>query len=172
MSEIKKNTIALIGMTGCGKTSVGIILSKMLSARFVDLDFEIEKRYGEIPKIFSEKGEGEFRKIECEVLAEIVGKPVSELTILSCGGGLPTYKGSREILSENSTVVWLRRSAESVLSDERILERPPICGDRNNYEKLLEERYPIYRITADLSFYNALPKRTAAAIIKQLIKTR
>ncbi len=168
MAELKNNTIALIGMTGCGKSSVGRILAKKLGAVFVDLDDEIIRRHGEIKKIFSGLGEEAFRKIEAETLRDITFENSEKITVLSCGGGLPTYEPSRELLSEMCTVVWLRRNADSVLADKNVLERPPINGDPENYRRLLEIRYPIYRKTADYSFYNAFPQRTAATIVKKL----
>ncbi len=168
MIEIKNNIIALIGMTGCGKTSVGRVLAKKLGARLVDLDDEIAARYGEIKKIFAERGEAEFRAIEKDTLTSVIDAAGGELIILSCGGGVPTYEPSRELLIKSTTVVWLRRSADEVMKDERVLMRPPINGDIENYKRLLELRYPIYRKTADYSFYNAFPQRTAAAIIKKI----
>lgn len=168
MAELKNNTVALIGMTGCGKSSVGRILAKKLDALFIDLDDEIVRRHGEIKKIFSEQGEEMFRNIEAETLRDIASGNNENITVLSCGGGLPTYEPSRKLLSEMCTVVWLRRNTDSVLADKNVLERPPINGDPENYRRLLEVRYPIYRKTADYSFYNAFPQRTAATIVKKL----
>ncbi len=169
MIEIKNNVISLIGMTGCGKSSVGRILAKKLGARLVDLDDEIVLRHGEIKKIFAERGEAEFRRLEFETLSDVISNGKGELTVLSCGGGVPTYEPSRELIADKTTVIWLRRSADSVAADERVLMRPPINGDIDNYKRLLDIRYPLYRKTAHYSFYNAFPQRTAAAIIKKLL---
>ena len=157
-------------MTGCGKSSVGRILAKKLGARLIDLDDEIVARYGDIKAIFAEQGEEAFRKIEYETLREIGESKGDELIILSCGGGLPTYEQSRWLLREMSTVVWLRRSAEGVAKGENVLARPPINGDIENYKRLLDKRYPIYKSAADYSFYNAFPQRTAKAIIKKMFE--
>lgn len=169
MTEIKNNTLALIGMTGCGKSTVGKLLAKKLSARFIDVDDEIIARHGEIKKIFDHLGEAEFRKIEYSVLKEILEGLCGEPAILSCGGGLPTYEPSRILLKEFATALWIRRSAKSVCSDENILNRPPINGDIENYKNLLKKREPIYKDTAQLSFYNIFPKRTASAIFKEVV---
>jgi len=168
MVKIKNNVIALIGMTGCGKTSVGRILAKKSDAVFIDLDDEIVIRHGEIKKIFAEQGEEAFRKLEYATLKALIGEADGRLTVLSCGGGLPTFSGSRELLCAEASVVWLRRSPESVLKDEGVLMRPPVNGDPANYKRLLDARYPIYRSCADYSFYNAFPQRTARSIIKKL----
>jgi shikimate kinase len=163
----KKKIISLVGMTGCGKTSVGKILAKKLGADFIDIDDEIIARYGEIKKIFAEQGESHFRELEFKTLSEIIAR-VSKLTLLSCGGGLPTYKPSCELLARETLVIWLRRGLDSINADSAILARPPINGSIEHYKKLLSERYPIYREIADYSFYNSYPQRTAAAIIKKL----
>lgn len=168
MENIKNNVLALVGMTGCGKSSVGRLLAKKLGAGLVDIDDEIVARYGAIKEIFAKQGEEAFRRIERDTLAEIVAEADGELLILSCGGGLVTYGPSRDLLCDTATVVWLRRSAQSVASDPNVLLRPPINGDINNYKRLLKLRYPIYRSVADHSFYNAFPQRTAANIIKKL----
>ena len=167
MDSIRNNIISLIGMTGCGKSSVGRILAKKAGAALVDLDDEIVARHGEIKKIFSERGEAEFRRIEYETLADIIAEADGRLTVLSCGGGLVTYEDSRRLVREKTTVVWLRRSVDSVAKDEKVLMRPPINGDIENYKRLLEVRYPIYRRTAEYSFYNAFPQRTARDIMKR-----
>lgn len=172
MAEVKNGILSLIGMTGCGKSSVGRILAKKLGARLVDLDDEIVSRHGEIRKIFDEQGEAAFRQIEYETLLDIVNSSHTELVILSSGGGAPTFEPSRLLLNEKTTVVWLRRSAESVCSDERVLMRPPVNGDIANYKRLLEARYPIYKSTAHYSFYNSFPQRTAKAIIKKLFEIK
>lgn len=168
MANIKNNIVSLIGMTGCGKTTVGRIIAGKIGAALIDLDEEIVSRHGEIKKIFGEQGEEAFRQIEYETLKSVINSSEGKFTILSCGGGLPTYKESRELLASSTTVVWLRRSAESVTADKTVLMRPPVNGDINNYKRLLDLRYPIYRSCAEYSFYNAFPKRTAVSVMKKL----
>ncbi len=164
----KNNIISLIGMTGCGKSSVGRILAAKLGAVLVDLDDEITAKGENIKKIFSEQGEAAFRELEYGVLCDVISRTGGALTVLSCGGGVPTYEPSRQLLREKTTVIWLKRSVESVTANESVLMRPPVNGDVNNYRRLLDARYPIYMNTADYSFYNAFPGRTATAIIKKL----
>ena len=85
--------VSLIGMPGCGKSTVGAALAKRLDKRFVDLDAEIERRTGHnIPDIFAEEGEEAFRRYEAEVLAE-VAKGNSQ--VIACGGGgVPVVRDS------------------------------------------------------------------------------
>ena len=78
--------VSIIGMPGCGKSTVGAALAKRLDKKFVDLDAEIERRTGHnIPDIFAQEGEDAFRRYETDVLAE-VAKGNSQ--VIACGGGV------------------------------------------------------------------------------------
>lgn len=183
----QRKLISLVGMTGCGKTSVGKILANRIGADIIDIDDEIVKRYGSIRAIFDERGDEGFREVEYETLQNIInsvsigrsessGKNVSSdknvssgrITIISCGGGLPTYEKSARLIAERTLVVWLRRSPDSIPDDSEVLLRPPVNGSRENYKRLLDARYPIYRRVSDYSFYNSFPKRTAREIAQRL----
>lgn len=162
------NIISLIGMTGCGKTSVGRMLAKRLGAKFVDLDEEIIARHGVISEIFASKGEAAFRELEFAVLGEIIENNRESLVILSTGGGAPTYEPSRVLLKKSTYTIWLRRGVDTIPNDSPILTRPPVNGSIENYKKLLGARYPIYRRTADLTVYNVYPQRTAAMLAHRI----
>ena len=189
----QRKLISLVGMTGCGKTSVGKILASRIGADIIDVDDEIVKRYGSIRAIFDERGDEGFREVEYETLQNIInsvsigrsessGRKVSSdkyvssdknvssgrITIISCGGGLPTYEKSARLIAERTLVVWLRRNPDSIPDDSEVLLRPPVNGSRENYQKLLDARFPIYRRVSDYSFYNSFPKRTAREIAKRL----
>ena len=183
----QRKLISLVGMTGCGKTSVGKILANRIGADIIDIDDEIVKRYGSIRAIFDERGDEGFREVEYETLQNIInsvsigrsessGRNVSSdknvssgrITIISCGGGLPTYEKSARLIAERTLVVWLRRSPDSIPDDSEVLLRPPVNGSHENYKKLLDARCPIYRRVSDYSFYNSFPKRTAREIAQRL----
>lgn len=183
----QRKLISLVGMTGCGKTSVGKVLASRIGADFIDVDDEIVKRHGSIRAIFDERGDEGFREVEYETLQNIInsvsigrsessGRNVSSdknvssgrITIISCGGGLPTYEKSARLIAERTLVVWLRRSPDSIPDDSEVLLRPPVNGSRENYKKLLDARCPIYRRVSDYSFYNSFPKRTAREIAQRL----
>lgn len=164
--------ISLVGMTGCGKSTVGKMLAKRLCADFIDLDEEIISRHGVIKDIFAEKGESGFRELEFSVLSELLEEKRDRLVILSTGGGAPTHESSRELLKEKSYVVWLRRGVDTIPSDSPILTRPPVNGSIENYKRLLGLRYPIYRRTADITVYNVYPQRTAAMLANKIKKIK
>ena len=78
--------VSIIGMPGCGKSTVGAALAKRLDKKFVDLDAEIERRTGHnIPDIFAQEGEAAFRRYEADVLAEVAK---SNSQVIACGGGV------------------------------------------------------------------------------------
>lgn len=96
--------IVLLGYMGSGKSSVGKKLAKVMGIPFKDMDDEIEKQEGiSISKIFSEKGEIYFRKVESEVLQSILIKP--DGFVLATGGGTPCYGDSMNLILEQEDVI-------------------------------------------------------------------
>ncbi len=157
--------VALIGMTGCGKTTIGSRVAKLLGAPFLDLDTEISARAGmEIPDIFAERGEEGFRALESELLEELLSG--EEFAILSCGGGIVLREENRVLLRERAIPVWIRRAVIDVVRNERVLSRPPINGDPAVYLRLLDERTPLYRQTARFILQNHTPDATANRLRK------
>ena len=111
----------LIGMPGCGKSTVGAALAKRLDKRFVDLDAEIERRTGHnIPDIFAEEGEEAFRRYEAEVLAE-VAKGNSQ--VIACGGGVVKNPANSRALRQNGPVLWVRRPLSRLATRGRPSQR-------------------------------------------------
>ncbi|GAB0155783.1 shikimate kinase [Chryseobacterium sp. Alg-005] len=105
--------ISLVGYMGSGKSHVSKILSEKLNFKLIDLDKEISKRNKlTIPEIFEKKGEIYFRKLEREVLEEILA--TQENIILSLGGGTPVYYNNMEIINHNSKSVFLKASVASL----------------------------------------------------------
>ncbi len=111
--------ISLIGMMGCGKSSVGRELSERLCCPFIDLDSYIETHEGRsIPEIFRESGEDHFRSLELKALREVVSEwdSLSANLVLALGGGTPTREECAKILSEKTICIFLKASRETILS--------------------------------------------------------
>ncbi len=109
--------IVLVGYMGSGKSSVGKKLATTLGISFKDLDSEIEKQVGvSIPKIFFEKGEIYFRKIENEVLKKILSRP--ETFVLATGGGTPCYGDSMNFIlqQQDVTSIYLKIPLDILVS--------------------------------------------------------
>ena len=159
--ESETKNIILIGMPGCGKTTVGTSLSQKLSRPFVDIDLEIEARIGmSICDYFKESGEPAFRKIETEVLDEFSRK--SGL-IIATGGGVIKNPANLPFMRQNGVVVMLNRPVSELPTDGRPISMS--CS----LEKLEKERLPIYNAWKDLSVKAGKPEDTAEEIIKKLI---
>ena len=101
--------ICLVGYMGSGKSHISKILSKKLDYELVDLDSEItRKQHQTIAQIFEKKGELHFRKVEREVLEEILARKTA--CILSVGGGTPAYFNNMEVINHNTISFYLRTS--------------------------------------------------------------
>lgn len=161
-AEIAAETmnIALIGMAGSGKSTVGTLLAQMLDRRFVDMDEEIVKKAGKsIPEIFAEDGEEAFRSLETQVLSELSGE--SGL-VIATGGGVVTRPRNLPLLRRNSRIVRLIRPVEELSSDGR-----PLSQKFTPYQ-LAMEREPLYNAWKEIAVNVTNPADTAKCIIKEV----
>lgn len=131
------SNIVLIGMPGCGKTTVGKALSETLHREVVDVDALIVEREGRpIPDIFAADGEEFFRRCETETAKIACAKTG---VIISCGGGLPTRKENHFPMLQNGRIYYLDRSLEQLATDGRPLSQ------QNKLMDMYEKRHPIYQ---------------------------
>ena len=141
--------IALIGMPGGGKSTVGRHLSRRLKRRFVDADHEIERRLGcPIRVYFEQEGEQSFRDVEQEVIADLVGLDDS---VIATGGGAVLREANREALRQRAHVVYLRSTPEELHRRLRHDTHRPLLQVSDPLRRLRElyaERDPLYRRTA------------------------
>ena len=99
--------ISLLGYMGSGKSHISKILSEKINFKFIDLDKEISKKKKQtIPEIFKTKGEIYFRKLEREVLEELLA--TEKNAVLSLGGGTPAYYNNMELINTQTTSIYLR----------------------------------------------------------------
>lgn len=130
--------IFLIGYMGCGKSSLGRKLAKVANMEFMDMDSIIEQREGAlISDIFYYQGEEYFREAERRALESVDLR--GDDVIVATGGGLPTWSDNMAWMREHGVVVYLRRSAEQILSrlsDYGREKRPMFRGKSD--EELLE----------------------------------
>ena len=150
--------IILIGMPGCGKSTVGKLLSQMLNRPFVDADTAIIEKAGmSIPDIFANQGEAGFRALETEVLAELCK---ASGTVISTGGGCVTQSRNYPLLHQNGRIVWLTRSLYMLPTDGR-----PLSQQTSIFE-MYEKRSPLYSEFADIVVDNNCdPTTTVSKII-------
>ena len=141
-----RRTIALVGLMGAGKSTVGRRLADVLGRKFYDSDVEIERAAGlSISDIFSIHGEAEFRRGERKVLARLLDEAPH---VLATGGGAYLDPETRSLLREKAVTVWLNADLETIWKrvsrrDTRPLLRAP--DPKGVLARLFEEREPIYK---------------------------
>lgn len=143
--------IALIGFMGSGKSTVGRELARKMAYLFVDTDEEIERKAKKsIPEIFEEHGEKYFRRLEEEVLSEIIEN--NEEMVISTGGGIVLSERNRRILREKTITILLQAGVEELYNRLKDETNRPLLAVENPQEeikRLLEEREEYYN-TADI----------------------
>ena len=138
--------IVLIGMPGCGKSTVGKLLSEKTGKTFVDADAHLVEKAGKtIPEIFTEIGEAGFRALETQVLSEL-GKQSG--LVIATGGGCVTQDRNYPLLHQNGTIFWLQRDIAALPTDGRPLSKS------NDLTKMYEARKPMYQHFADKTVDN------------------
>ena len=160
-----KQSIVLIGMPSCGKTTVGRILAEKCGKQLADTDEYIVRKIGmPISDFFAKHGEAEFRKIEKETVAEL---SATGGRIIATGGGAVLDPENVRALKQNGVLVFLDRRPENLIAtDDR-----PLASRRSALEKLYAERYDIYYAAAELHIdANTTPEAEADAILKELAK--
>ena len=153
--------VVLIGMPGCGKTTVGRLLAEKLGRPFYDADTELERQAGcKIPEIFQNQGEGTFRALETQVLADL-GKQSG--VVIATGGGCVTRPENYALLHQNSRIVWIKRSLDQLpVSGRPVSQSTPL-------EQLYARRKPLYEAFADFIVDSTgWPERTAERIMEEL----
>ncbi len=136
--------VVLIGMPGCGKSTIGRLLAKKMRRRFFDVDAEIVGRAGKsIPEIFAESGEEHFRDLESTVTEELCLKGGR---VIACGGGTVLREGNRLSLKQNGRIVYIKRDISTLARGGR-----PLSSGDGALERLYAERSPIYESLSDVT---------------------
>ena len=155
--------IILIGMMGCGKTTVGRLLSQALGRELVDTDEAIERREGRaISDIFAREGEAYFRDLEAALCRELGGR---EGLVIACGGGLPLREDCMDALTRNGTVFWLDRDPGETYDGLDTSGRPLAQAGRDAFLARYAQRSPTYRRWARHIIRAASPEGAARTII-------
>jgi shikimate kinase/nucleoside-diphosphate-sugar epimerase len=144
--------IVLMGLMGCGKSSVGRITARLLGFQFIDTDHLISDAAGcSIPEIFAKEGERGFRQRESAVLRSLIG---TRHSVIATGGGIITQPVNLPLLKHLGFITWLEAEVDLLVrrtagnNDRPLLrgEEPP----RQKLQSLLLQRGPIYQTMADL----------------------
>ena len=149
-AALSNRTIALVGLMGAGKSTVGRRLADVLGRKFYDSDTEIEKAAGlSIADIFTLHGEAEFRRGEHRVLERLLSETPH---VLATGGGAYLNPETRELLRQKAVTIWLNADLETLWRRVSRRSHRPLLKTENPkgvLSRLLTERTPIYE-KADL----------------------
>ena len=153
--------LVLIGMPGCGKSTVGALLAQRLSRPLLEADAELVKKAGiTIPLIFENEGEAGFRRRETATLAEL-GKKSG--TVISTGGGCVTRAENYPLLHQNGIIIWLKRDLTKLAREGRPLSL------HADLSAMYAARQPLYARFADFTVENSgTPEETVNAVLEVL----
>ncbi|MCD8322287.1 MAG: AAA family ATPase [Oscillospiraceae bacterium] len=154
--------IILIGMPGCGKTTIGQALAQALHRPFYDADEQVVAKTGQsIPALFAAGGEAGFRAAETAILAEL-GKGSG--AVIATGGGCVTREENYPLLHQNGTIIWLRRALDVLPSDGRPLSQI------HSAQTLYEQRKGLYRAFADAEIDNNGPEEETLRALMEVLQ--
>ena len=161
---MNRNIFLLIGMPGCGKTTIGKETSQKLNMKFYDMDEYIENIAGKtIPELF-EISEEHFRDYETKACMEL--SKLEDLTVISTGGGVIKRKENMDYFRENGIIIFIDRPVENIISDIDSSNRPLLKGDIAKLYKLYSERYNLYN---EYSHYKVINDDKLESIINNVI---
>ena len=162
--------IALLGVRGAGKSTVGAALAKKLGARFVELDREIERAAGlPLDDVFAVHGENYYRRIEHEVLLRVLDDSRDRI-VVATGGSIVTAPATYALLRARCITIWLRATPDDHWN--RVVaqgDRRPMAEHPHAFEELralLAEREPLYA-RADRAVVTS--DSTVRHVVKQIV---
>ena len=161
--------LALVGLPGSGKSTVGRQLARRLDLPFIDADQAIEARLGcSIREFFEREGEDRFRDLESEVLDQLTRQHPG---VLSTGGGVVLRPLNRQILRERTQVYYLRASPEDIFRRLRHDKARPllqVSDPLGRLRELLAQRDPLYREVAHHIIES--PRPSISGLVQQILR--
>lgn len=162
-----KVNIVLIGMPGCGKSTLGKALAKRLGRDFYDADDVIVEQEGKtIPELFA-ISEDCFRDAEVRASQSLAEKSG---IVVACGGGVVKRSENMDIFKKTGTVFFLDRSPDDIVSDVDVSTRPLLKDGKKKVYDLYDERIALYRNAADYLVPNNKTIEEVLDAFEELIK--
>jgi 3-dehydroquinate synthetase/shikimate kinase len=162
--------VYLVGFMGCGKSTIGPILAELLNFRFVDMDVELEKRFGRtIPEVFAEYGQDAFRREESYLLRVLSKK---NGLVIATGGGIVERAEHLRVTRETGFPVYLalpfKKCIERLDDDERA--KRPLLADLAQAERIYNHRVKLYEFFGPKVQAGGLtPKAAAEAALRAIL---
>lgn len=173
IKALGNSSIVLVGIMGCGKSTVGRRLAQRLNIPFVDADAEIEQAANmTIAEIFAAHGEPYFRSGEERVIARLLKKGPQ---VLATGGGAFMSETTRNEIAEHGVSIWLKADLDVVMERVRKKTTRPLLQNpdpEGTMKALMDKRYPVYA-RADLTVHSRdVPHETVVEDIVETLKSR
>lgn len=156
--------LVLIGMPGCGKTSIGKMVAAELQREHYDADSCLEEWEGCTIKELFAVSEECFREAEARTIERLA---LLEEVVISTGGGVIKRAANLAALRTNAVVVFIDRDPELIMQDVIIEERPLLAEGKQRIRQLYAERYELYKENSDYIIDN---KATMAEVAEKLVK--
>jgi shikimate kinase len=164
-----RKLVCFTGFMGSGKSTAGRLLARQVGWPHVDLDTRIEEAAGlEIPRIFAQFGEPEFRRMEHEQLVRSIGEAgaLRQSRILSLGGGTTAQAHNLGVLRENMAVlIWLECPVDVLLARCVQITNRPLFRDEASFRELYRQRLPFYALSDYTVDSNEEPLRVVERIL-------
>lgn len=141
-----KSNIVIIGMPGCGKTTLGKMLAEKIGYNFVDIDEIIEQKFDKIVSLFKQ-GEEYFRHKETICAKETA---LMNNVVIATGAGIVTRDENMKTLSDSGIIVFIDRSLKNIMKNIIIDTRPLLKDGKEKLKSLYNDRYHLYNEYADI----------------------
>ncbi|MDD7267318.1 MAG: shikimate kinase [Lachnospiraceae bacterium] len=157
--KAEMTNIILIGMPGCGKSTVGRLLSTKMKRPFLDADLCFAEKFGRAPQdVIVQQGEAAFRRMETELLAKLTRE---KGIVLATGGGVVTVPENQALLRQNGHIFYIKRDLRDLSTKGRPLSQ------QTSVEALFRQRRKAYEDWADEIVFNWSSRRTCQIIEKR-----
>ncbi|WP_300382300.1 shikimate kinase [Clostridium sp.] len=162
---MNKDIILLIGMPGCGKSTIGELLAKEINYDFCDMDKYIEAREGKSIKDIFILGEDIFRDIESEACMELNNR---KRTVIASGGGIVKRKENIEAFKGKAIIIYIDRPIENINKDINITNRPLLKDGKEKLYNIYKERSHLYN---NFCNYKVINYKSINNVLDEIINT-
>ena len=164
----KVNVIVLVGLSGSGKSSLGLALSQELNFSFIDIDECIAQGQGKsIVQLFKEEGEAYFRQIEKELVLNL---DLTSPTILALGGGAWIQEEIRDFLIPVASIFYLETNVESILQRLENNDSRPLLNDLGARKEVLEQQLETRKTLYAQSTITVDANAAISEIVQEIIR--